>query len=231
MYFYDPTYILVLIGMVLSILASRHVQSVYEKYARVRSRLGMTGREAAERILRQNGIYDVQVHHIPGALTDHYDPRNKTLGLSDSTYQSESVAAIGVAAHECGHAIQHARGYVPLHVRGILVPVARFGSTISWPLIVLGFCLRGDLSLILLQAGIVLFLGVVIFQLVTLPVELNASANAIRALESSSMMRQDEVGDVKRVLRAAALTYVAATAASALQLLRLLMIANGRRRR
>lgn len=226
----DPTYILVIIGIVLSMLASRGVQQAYAKYSRVPSSLGMTGREAAERILRANGIYDVRVHHIPGNLTDHYDPRNKTLGLSDTTYSSSSVAAIGVAAHECGHAIQHAVGYAPLHIRGALFPVAQFGSTLSWPLILIGLFLRGSLSLWLIEAGIILFVGALLFQIVTLPVEFNASSNALKALSAGNMLRADEITGVRKVLRAAAMTYVAGALASILQLLRLLLIANSRRR-
>ena len=134
-YYYDWTYLLVLIGVVICMAASSRVRSVFSRYSRVRSHSGMTGKEAAEQILRRNGIYDVQVIHIPGNLTDHYNPGKKTLGLSDSVYNSSSVAAIGVAAHECGHAVQHAVGYAPLSIRGALVPVANFGSALSWPLI------------------------------------------------------------------------------------------------
>ena len=141
-YYYDPTYILVLIGAVICILASSRVNRVFNKYAQVRSHSGLTGREAAESILKSNGIYDVQVRHISGNLNDHYDPRNKTLSLSDATYQSASVAAIGVAAHECGHAVQHSVGYVPLKIRGALVPVANFGSAAAWPLVIIGLFIR-----------------------------------------------------------------------------------------
>lgn len=228
-YYYDPTYILVLIGAVICLLASGRVNRVFNKYAQVRSHSGITGREAAERILKANGIYDVKVQHVSGNLTDHYDPRNKTLSLSDATYQSASVAAIGVAAHECGHAVQHNVGYAPLKIRGALVPVANFGSMAAWPLIIIGLFIRGNASLILLNLGIFLFSAAVLFQLVTLPVELNASKRAVKALETTGMLYPEEVEATKDVLGAAALTYVASAASMILQLLRLLLI-SGRRR-
>lgn len=226
---YDSTYILVLIGVAICLLASSRVNSVFRRYSTVRSRSGLTGREAAERILRANGIYDVTVRHIPGNLTDHYDPRNKTLGLSDSTYGSASVAAIGVAAHECGHAVQHATGYAPLQFRGALVPVANFGSTLAWPLILIGLFLRSDTAVIFINMGILLFSAAVLFQLVTLPVEFNASSRAVKVLETTGMLYPEEIRQTKAVLGAAALTYVASAASAILQLLRLLLI-TGRRR-
>ena len=226
---YDSTYILVLIGVAICLLASSRVNSVFRRYSTVRSRSGLTGWEAAERILRANGIYDVTVRHIPGNLTDHYDPRNKTLGLSDSTYGSASVAAIGVAAHECGHAAQHATGYAPLKFRGALVPVANFGSTLAWPLILIGLFLRSDTAVIFINMGILLFSAAVLFQLVTLPVEFNASSRAVKVLETTGMLYPEEIRQTKAVLGAAALTYVASAASAILQLLRLLLI-TGRRR-
>lgn len=226
---YDSTYILVLIGVVICMLASSRVNRVFRKYSTVRSRSGLTGREAAERILRANGIYDVTVRHIPGNLTDHYDPRNKTLGLSDSTYGSASVAAIGVAAHECGHAVQHATGYAPLKIRGALVPVANFGSSMAWPLILIGLLIRNDTALLFIDLGILLFSAAVLFQIVTLPVEFNASSRAVKVLETSGMLYPEEVKQTRAVLGAAALTYVASAASAILQLLRLLLI-SGRRR-
>ena len=226
---YDSTYILVLIGVAICLLASSRVNSVFRRYSTVRSRSGLTGREAAERILRANGIYDVTVRHIPGNLTDHYDPRNKTLGLSDSTYGSASVAAIGVAAHECGHAAQHATGYAPLKFRGALVPAANFGSTLAWPLILIGLFLRSDTAVIFINMGILLFSAAVLFQLVTLPVEFNASNRAVKVLETTGMLYPEEIRQTKAVLGAAALTYVASAASAILQLLRLLLI-TGRRR-
>ena len=229
-YYFDWTYILVLIGVVICMMASGRVNSVFSRYSRMRSHSGMTGREAAERILRRNGIYDVRVIHIPGNLTDHYNPGNKTLGLSDTVYNSSSVAAVGVAAHECGHAVQHSVGYAPLTIRGALVPVANFGSAISWPLILIGLLINGQMSALLINLGILLFSAAVLFQLVTLSVEFNASGRAVKVLENSGMLYPDEVGSVKKVLGAAALTYVASAAAMILQLLRLLILTGGKRR-
>lgn len=227
-YYYDGTYLLVVIGALLSLMASAKVKSSFARYSNVRSMSGMTGREAAERILRNSGIYDVQVQHIYGNLTDHYDPRNKVLSLSDSVYNSNSVAAIGVAAHECGHAIQHAKGYVPLSIRGALVPVANFGSTISWPLILMGLLIRSNASMLFINLGILAFSFAVLFQIVTLPVEFNASRRAVRILGETGMLGSDELRGTRKVLGAAALTYVAGAAAGILQLLRLLII-GGRR--
>ena len=227
-YYFDPTYMLVVIGVVICMIASARVNSVFSTYSRMRSHSGMTGKEAAERILRKNGIYDVRVIHIPGNLTDHYDPRNKTLGLSDTVYNSASVAAVGVAAHECGHAVQHSVGYAPLSIRSALVPVANFGSALSWPLIIIGLFMGGQMSSLLINLGILLFSAAVLFQIVTLPVEFNASRRAVRVLETSGMLYPEEIGAVKKVLGAAALTYVASAASMILQLLRL-MIIGGRR--
>ena len=226
-YRFDGTYILVLIGVVLSMLASSKVKSTFNKYSRVRSMAGITGAEAAERILRQSGIYDVRIEHISGNLTDHYDPSSKVLRLSDSVYGSTSVAAIGVAAHECGHAIQHQKGYGPLVLRSTLVPAANIGSSLSWPVFVAGliFSMRP-----LLMIGILLFGLAVIFQLVTLPVEFNASSRAIQILEGTGMLGSSEVTGAKKVLRAAAMTYVASAASMILQLLRLIILFGGRRR-
>ena len=228
-YYYDWTYLLVLIGAVICIAASGRVNRTFARYSRVAGHSGMTGKEAAEQILRRNGIYDVQVIHIPGNLTDHYNPGKKTLGLSDTVYNSTSVAAIGVAAHECGHAVQHATGYVPLAIRGALVPVANIGSMAAWPLILIGLFMNGRTAIFLINLGILLFSAAVLFQLVTLPVEFNASGRAVKVLETSGMLYPDEVGSVKKVLSAAALTYVAGAAAMILQLLRLIII-GGRRR-
>lgn len=224
-YYFDPTYILVVIGVVLSLLASARVKATFGKYSQMRSMSGMTGRDAAERILQMQGIYDVRIEHISGNLTDHYDPSAKVLRLSDTVYGSASVAAIGVAAHECGHAVQHAKGYTPLSIRSALVPVANFGSAVSWPLIVLGLVLGGGSS-ILVTIGILAFTMAVLFQIVTLPVEFNASSRAVKILEGSGMLGGKEAGAVKKVLSAAALTYVAGAASAILQLLRLILIAN-----
>ena len=229
-FYYDPTYVMVLIGVVICMLASANVNRTFQKYSRIRRHSGMTGREAAERLLHANGIYDVTVQRVAGNLTDHYDPRNKTLNLSDSTYASTSVAAIGVAAHECGHAVQHANGYAPLKIRGSLVPVANFGSTLAWPLILIGFLIQGNASVLLINLGILLFSAAVLFQIVTLPVEFNASSRALKSLETNGILYTEEVADTRKVLRAAALTYVASAASAILQLLRLILISGGRRR-
>ncbi len=228
-YYFDPTYILVLIGVVVSLVASARVKSTFHKYSSVRSLSNMTGAQAAQRVLQSAGIHDVTIRHVSGSLTDHYDPRNKTLNLSDPVYGSASVAAIGVAAHECGHAIQHQQGYSPLSLRSALVPVANFGSAAAWPLIVLGLVLGGAGST-LCQIGIIFFSAAVLFQIVTLPVEFNASARAIRILGDTGILGQQELPYTKKVLGAAALTYVAGAAAAILQLLRLLLLFGGRDR-
>lgn len=226
--YFDPTYILVIIGAVLSLLASALVNSTFRKYSGVRSLSGMTGAQAAAKILNRAGIYDVSIEHINGNLTDHYDPRAKVLRLSDSVYGGTSVASIGVAAHECGHAIQHQNSYVPLRLRTAIFPVANFGSKLAWPLIIIGVLLSRTPTLI--YAGIILFFFAVLFQIVTLPVEFNASSRAIKILDESGILYGDEVNITKKVLGAAALTYVAGAAASILQLLRLLYLFGGRNR-
>lgn len=229
-YYYDTTYLLVLIGVVLSMLASARVNSTFNRYSRVQSRSGYTGAMVAERILNSAGIYDVRIELISGRLTDHYDPRDKVLRLSEAIYGQSSVAAIGVAAHECGHAIQHAKGYAPLRIRSAIVPVANFGSQISWPMILIGLFL-GSSGNILIQLGILFFCAAVAFQLITLPVEFNASSRAIQILGDSGILYEEELGYTKKVLGAAALTYVAAAAGSILQLLRLFILFGGRRNR
>ncbi len=227
--FWDPTYFLVIIGAVICLLASARVRTTFNKYQRVRSMSGLTGAEAAERILRSAGIYDVVVRHIQGNLNDHYDPRNKTLSLSDSVYNSTSVAAIGVAAHECGHAIQHQKAYAPLAIRSALVPVANFGSMLAWPLILIGLLFSRGSGSLLITIGIICFSAAVLFQLVTLPVEFNASGRAVRILGSLGILGDEELRQTRKVLSAAALTYVASAAAAILQLLRLVILFGGRR--
>lgn len=228
--YFDPTYFLVIIGVVFSLIASGRVQSTFAKYSKVRNSGGITGAEAAQRVLNSAGIFDVRIERVNGNLTDHYDPRTKVLRLSDSVYGSSTVAAVGVAAHECGHAIQHAVGYAPLSLRSTLVPIANFGSRIAWPLILLGFFISGDTSALLINIGIIAFLGAVAFQLVTLPVEFNASNRAIQKIADTGMMQGEEIKGAKKVLNAAAMTYVASAATSILQLLRILMLTGGRRR-
>ena len=227
-YRFDSTYILVLIGALLSIWASSRVKSTYNKYARVRSMSGMTGAQVAEMILRNKGIHDVRVEHVRGNLTDHYDPRNKVVKLSDAVYNSQSVAALGVAAHECGHVIQHHENYGPLNLRTMLVPAANIGSKAGIPIILLGVLLGYNSTLVTI--GIWVFALAVAFQLVTLPVEFNASRRALACLEEYGVVTNDEKSQSAKVLRAAAYTYVAAAAASILQLLRLIMLFGGRRR-
>lgn len=228
--FMDPTYILIIIGALLSIGASGVVKSTFNKYSRVGNKRRMTGAEAARRLLQSQGIFDVTIREVRGNLTDHYDPRTKTLNLSETVYSSTSVSAVGVAAHECGHAMQHANGYLPLKFRSSLVPVANFGSYLAWPLIVIGLLLNSSASYVLLEAGVILFCLVILFQLVTLPVEFNASRRAVKLLDEQCLLVGDEVKQTASVLRAAALTYVASVAASLLQLLRILILIGGRRR-
>ena len=228
-YYFDPTYILVLIGVLICAIASAKVNSTYARYDQVRNHAGITGAMAAEQILRMEGIYDVQVMRVRGRLTDHYDPANRVLRLSDSTYGSTSVAALGVAAHECGHAIQHARHYVPLTLRGALVPIVNFGSGISWPLIIMGFFFSGQMSSLFINLGILMFSLAVLFQIITLPVEFNASSRALKILKNSGMLYESEVREARSVLTAAALTYVASAASTILQFLRILILTGGRR--
>ncbi len=225
----DWTYILVLIGAVLSLIASAKVNSTFNKFNKVRSASGMTGAEAAQRILQQNGIYDVAIEHISGNLTDHYDPKNKVLRLSDATYASNSVAAVGVAAHECGHALQHNVGYLPLRIRSAIVPAANIGSKLGIPIILLGVLLGSNYFLI--ELGIWVFSLAVLFQIVTLPVEFNASNRAMAMMERYGILGGDELRSTRKVLSAAAMTYVAAAASSILQLLRLILLFGGGRRR
>ena len=226
-YGFDRTYLLVLIAAIFSMWASARVNSTYSKYAKVRSMQGLTGADAAQKILYYAGLSNVRVEHVSGNLTDHYDPKSKVLRLSDSTYSSASVAAIGVAAHECGHAIQDAEGYSPMRLRSTLVPAANLGSRLGIPIILLGVLLGSNYALV--QIGIWVFSLAVLFQLVTLPVEFNASGRAMRILGDRGILGQEELGMCKKVLSAAAMTYVAAAASSIIQLLRLVLL-FGRRR-
>ena len=226
-YGYDWTIILVLIGAAISGLASMNVRRTYSKYSKLRNYRGITSNEVAEHILHAAGIYDVRIERIRGNLTDHYSPKEKVLRLSDAVYGQTSVAALGVAAHECGHAIQHQEDYAPLKLRSASVPLANIGSWVSWPVILIGL-LIGYTPLA--QLGIFLFTFVVAFQLITLPVEFDASARALRILEQDHILEGEEHAGATKVLKAAALTYVAALFATILQLLRLVYIVNGRRR-
>lgn len=224
--YFDPTYILVIIGMLLAMFASFGVNMTFNKYKDVHSRRGLTGAEAARKILDANGLHHVQVVRIAGNLTDNFNPQTNVVSLSDSTYASTSVAAIGVAAHECGHAVQHQQKYVPIQIRNGIFPAVRIGNVISMPLFIIGLILGiGDLAMI----GALLFGLVLLFQVVTLPVEFNASIRAIRTLDSMYLLDSDEIKGAKSVLKAAAMTYVAGAASTALQFLRLLILANRHR--
>ena len=229
-YYWDPTYILVVIGAVICMIASARVKGTFNKYSQLRSMSGMNGAQVAQRVLQAAGIYDVQVRHVSGSLTDHYDTRTKTVNLSDPVYNATSVAALGVAAHECGHAIQHAKSYAPLSIRSALVPIANFGSMLAWPVILIGLLFNTRSSGLIIDIGILLFSAAVLFQLVTLPVEFDASRRALVMLRTQGILADDELKYTRRVLKSAALTYVASAAAAILQLLRIILITNGRRR-
>ena len=238
MFFYiDWIYIiLVLPAVIFSIWASSRVNSTFKKYSKIHNRAGLTGAEVARRILYENGLYDVKVEQTHGHLTDHYDPRTKTVRLSESTYNSTSSSAIGVCAHEVGHAIQHATGYVPLKVRNAIIPATNIGSKLSMPLILVGILLStlGEAFAWIAYAGVACFSLCLIFQLLTLPTEFNASKRALRSISEGGYLTKEETVGAKRVLSAAAMTYVAALAVSLAQFLRLLLIVariSGNRRR
>lgn len=227
MYFFGifsgTEFFILIISVLITLYAQWKVKSTFRKYSQVPSYHGQSGARIAQNLLRDSGIHDVEVDMTPGELSDHYDPRSKVLRLSEETYRSNSVAAIGVAAHEVGHAIQHHGGYIPLNLRSSLVPVANLGSMLAWPLVIAAFIFSIPF---LLELGIYLFAGVVVFQLVTLPVEFNASRNALVQLEAGEYLTQRELFGAKKVLTAAALTYVAAAAVAILNLIRLLLIAR-----
>lgn len=228
MLYFDPSYLIILPAIIFAMIAQAQVSSTFNKFSRVYARRGQTAAQVARRILDENGLQNVSIERVSGNLTDHYDPRTNIVRLSDSTYQSSSVAAIGVAAHEVGHAIQHATGYAPIKIRMALVPIANIGSNAAMPLVLLGliFSLQW-----LITAGIFLYSFIVLFQLVTLPVEFNASSRALRTLNDFYILDEDEAGQAKKVLTAAAMTYVAAMLSALLSLIRLLVISNRRGRR
>lgn len=228
-YYWDPTYLLVIIGMLICLAASAMVNSAMSRYSKVRNARNMTGAEAARQILNNEGLYNVQVECLPSNKGDHYDPRTNTVRLSAGNYNYASVTAVGVAAHECGHAIQHARGYAPLNIRSALVPVVNIASHLGMPLIFLGVILSWNQTLI--QIGIWAFATAVLFQLVTLPVEFNASARAVAKVQQYGLLGAEETRGCRKVLTAAAMTYVAATASAGLQLLRLVLLFGGNNRR
>ena len=229
----DWTFILLVPAMIFAFWAQFKVQSTFKKYDRVGTQRGMTGADAARKILDSNGLYDVKVEYVRWHLNDHYDPRTNVIRLSDATYGSTSVAALGVAAHEAGHAVQHATGYFPIKLRGAIIPVTRFGSMLAMPLFIIGLLLTGFMNIdpivgqYLMFGGIALFSLSTLFKLVTLPVEFNASSRALRTLEESGMLYGEEISGAKQVLSAAAMTYVAALASSLAALLRLIIIASG----
>lgn len=229
MFFYDY-YWLVLIPVIVAMLASANVNSTYKKYERVRNSRGLTGEMAARKILDANGLYNVRIEHISGNLSDHFDPRSNVVRLSDSTYASASVAAVGVAAHEVGHAIQYAKGYAPMKLRSAVIPLTNIGSTLSYPLVLIGLIFNSALGDFLINAGIILFLAVVVFQFATLFVEFNASSRAMKTLENDHILEGNELSMSRKVLTAAALTYVAALFTAIVNLLRLLLIAGRRNR-
>jgi len=224
--FWDPTFIVLIPAVLLALYAQFRVKSAYAQYSQVPVSSGLTGAQAAEEILRRNGLSNVTVDRTEGVLSDHYDPRTRALSLSADVYSGASVAAVGVAAHETGHAIQHARGYAPLALRSAMVPTVQFGSWLAWPIFILGFLFHSGG---MVQLGILIFSALVAFTVVTLPVEFDASARAMRALQEERLVTPDELRGVRSVLTAAALTYVAAAAMSVMQLLRMLMLANMRR--
>jgi len=224
-WFWDPTMIIVLPAILLALYAQLRVRSTYARYSQVPVSTGLTGAAAAQEILRRNGLANVQIERIDGMLSDHYDPRTRTLSLSSDVYGGASVAAVGVAAHETGHAIQHAREYAPLALRSAMVPTVQFGSWLAWPIFLLGLWIHSGT---MLQLGILIFSAAVAFTVVTLPVEFDASARALRALREEGLVTADELRGVRSVLTAAALTYVAAAATAILELVRMLLLANRR---
>lgn len=231
MYFYgyDLTYFLFMIPcLILSIYCSAKVNSTFNKYSKVANRSGITGAQAAYQVLASNGVTGVRIEQVGGHLSDHFDPRTNTIRLSESVYNSTSVAAVGVAAHEAGHAVQHAQGYMPNKIRSAIVPVANIGSRLSWILILIGFLLPVQYNFVV-TLGIAFFSLSVLFTLVTLPVEFNASNRALATIQSTNLLYDDEYKGAKKTLSAAAMTYVAAAATAVAQLLRLVLIANRRR--
>lgn len=225
--FYDRTMIFILIGMAIAGLASMYMRSTFEKYNRIPNTRGITGEMAAAEVLRRAGLSHVRIEAVRGELSDHYDPRNDILRLSQSTYGKASIGAVGVAIHECGHAVQDAKSYGPMIFRAYLVPLANFGGQLSWPIFLAGLFFSMPF---LLDLGILLFLGTVAFHLITLPVEFDASFRAVRLIREANLLTEAELRGVKKVLFAAALTYMAGFLSVLLNLLRLIVLAGGRRR-
>ncbi len=225
-FYYDPTMLLMIPALIFALWAQFKVKSTFDRYSKGQNSRGLTASQVARQILDDNGLFNVQIERISGHLTDHFDPKTNVVRLSDSVYGSASVASIGVAAHEVGHAIQHSTDYRPIKLRSALVPITNIGSTLGIWIVLLGLLFSNTIAII----GVILFATVALFQLVTLPVEFNASSRALNTLQSHNILYDDELVGAKRVLKAAAMTYVAALAASILQLLRLLILAGGRRR-
>jgi Zn-dependent membrane protease YugP len=225
MFYFDPTMLIVIPAIIFALWAQMNVSSTFKKYSKVNNSRGFTGKDVARKILDNNGLYDVPVEHVSGNLSDHFDPKANVVRLSDTVYDSTSVAAIGVAAHEVGHAIQHATGYAPIKFRMAIVPMTQIGSVAAFPLVIIGILL-GSGGMFLVNLGIILYTIVVAFQAITLPVEFNASGRALRTLESEYILEDDELRKSKRVLTAAALTYVAAMATALLTLVRLILISG-----
>ena len=234
MFYFDYTYILFMIPcIIISLICQVRVKTAFSKYGSIPNSRGMTGAQAAEYVLRQNGVTDVRIECVKGKLTDHYDPRNNVIRLSEAVYNVNSVAAVGVAAHEAGHAVQTAKNYTPNKIRGAILPAARIGSSISWILIMLGFLFAyrsssNPAGMYLLYGGIILFSASVLFTIVTLPVEFDASRRALKCIRAGNLLREDEYKGAKSVLTAAAMTYVASAVTAIMQLLRLLLIVNRR---
>lgn len=223
MIFWDPTMILLIPAMILAMYAQMKVNSTYHHYSQVASKRGMTGADVARYILNKNGLYDIPIERVQGQLSDHYDPRSRVVRLSEGVYDSTSIAALGVAAHEVGHAVQHDTGYMPLYIRNTIIPVTQIGSYVSIPILILGLLVASPR---LVELGIILFAAIVFFQIITLPVEYNASRRAVAVLGDEAILTADELVGTKKVLSAAALTYVAAAITAVFQLLRLLIISG-----
>ena len=229
-YGFDWTYLVFIVPcIIITLICQIKVQSTFSKYSKFRNSRNITGAQAAEYVLRQNGVTGVRIEHVSGSMTDHFDPRTNVIRLSDTVYNSNSVAAVGVACHEAGHAVQHAEGYLPNKIRSIILPMANIGSQLSWILILLGLVFTAKVGFVLLYIGIVLFSLSVLFTIATLPVEFNASKRALECIRESDLLYGDEYTGAKRTLQAAAMTYVASFAMSAAQLLRLLLLTRNRR--
>jgi Zn-dependent membrane protease YugP len=226
--FFDPTIVLVLPALILAMWAQWKVQSTYQKYSKIRAANGLTGRQMAQMIMTRNGVNDVAIEEVGGVLSDHYDPRTKRVRLSPHNYEEPSLAAIAVGAHEVGHVLQHAQGYMPLGIRSAIAPVANIGSMLAFPLFFIGFFFHSGASTMLMDLGLLFFAGAVVFALITLPVEFDASKRALRQLTETGSLAPQEVAGAKAVLDAAALTYVAAAAVAAFQLLRMVLLRNSR---